>query len=305
MEEFITRPFRFAQLIPAVGVLVYWGGLERLKGFRTDHLAVGICILVLWYGGRRTRNLFRFLFPVLLTGIVYDSQRFYSNFLRGHIHVRFPYLFDKKFFGIQTSHGVLTPNEWCQLHTSPVLDLVTGFMYLGFILLFVLVGAYFFFYLKREKTLRMMWGFFWLNVLGYSTYYWFAAAPPWYVARYGLGPARLSVHSNPAGCVRFDHLLGTHFFTGMYGRAADVFGSIPSLHVAYPFLALMYAYYFGAGRVVTFIYFALMCFSAVYLDHHYILDILWGVVYAALVGGVTLYWGRAKRYLGVLVFPKP
>jgi membrane-associated phospholipid phosphatase len=138
----------------------------------------------------------------------------------------------------------------------------------------------------------MPWAFFWLNVIGYSTYYWYAAAPPWYVALYGLGPARLDVSANSAGCARFDQLLGTHFFSEMYGRAADVFGAIPSLHVAYPLLAVYFAFQVGSARLFCILFYLIMCFSAVYLNHHYILDILWGSAYAVLTGVII------NRYYG-------
>ena len=118
-----------------------------------------------------------------------------------------------------------------------------------------------------------MWAFFFVNILGYSTYYWYAAAPPWYVASYGLGPADLSVQASAAGCLRFDELLGTHFFTGMYGRAADVFGAVPSLHVAYPLQSVYYAFRYGSLRIFSILFYLSMCFSAVYLNHHYIIDI--------------------------------
>lgn len=275
---------------PALFVVLYLAALQALHGFRPDHLNICGVLIVLCYGGRPLKSILSFLMPLLLTGIVYDSQRFYSDYIRGPIHVREPYLFDKTFFGIHTATGVLTPNEWCQLHTLPLLDLITGFMYLFFIAIYVLFAGYFAFVrprLKRDSNpvagLQMMWGFFWLNLLGYTTYYWYAAAPPWYVALKGLGPADLSVAANPAGCIRFDQLLGTHFFTGMYGRSADVFGAIPSLHVAYPLMSVYFAFRLGTGRLFAIAFYLLMCFSAVYLNHHYLLDILWGSVYALAI----------------------
>jgi membrane-associated phospholipid phosphatase len=69
----------------------------------------------------------------------------------------------------------------------------------------------------------------------------------------------------------------------MYGRSADVFGAIPSLHIAYPLLAAFFAFQFGALRIFCFCFYLLMCFSAVYLNHHYILDIIWGSAYALVV----------------------
>ena len=140
----------------------------------------------------------------------------------------------------------------------------------------------------------MPWGFFWLNMLGYSTYYWYAAAPPWYVAKYGLGPAQLGVAASTAGCARFDQILGTHFFSDMYGRSADVFGAIPSLHIAYPLLATVFAFHFKKARTFCTLFYLLMCFSAIYLNHHYVLDILWGSAYALAIGFIMISYTRRK-----------
>lgn len=296
-----------SKILPIAFVAVYWPSLYFLHGLRSDHITMGCLILFLSYTGRPTRTLLSFLLPVLLTGIIYDSQRFYSDYLRGPIHVQEPYLFDKHFFGISTANGVLTPNEWCQLHTHWFLDLITGCSYLIFVAVFVLSCAWFRFWISRKGTAKcsaaevgrrapaMMWSFFWTNMIGYTTYYWFAAAPPWYVAMYGLGPAKMDVQANPAGCARFDALLGTHFFTQMYGRAADVFGAVPSLHVSYPLIAAYFAFRFGSMRIFCVCFYLLMCFSAVYLNHHYLLDILWGSTYALVISTIVdrLYLKKA------------
>jgi membrane-associated phospholipid phosphatase len=244
-----------------------------------------------------------------MTGVIYDSQRFYEDYIRGPVHVKEPYLFDKTVFGIHTAQGVLTPNEWWQLHTHWTLDLVTGFAYLVFFALFVVIAAYFQFQVAKKGTPKLraseigergkapIWAFLWLNLIGYSTYYWYAAAPPWYVAKYGLGPAHMEAQASQAGCVRFDQLLGTHFFSEMYGRSADVFGAIPSLHISYPLLALFFAIRFGTLRVFCLVFYLVMCFSAVYLNHHYMLDILWGSTYALIIGYATdrFYMKKTER----------
>lgn len=271
------------KLLPALSALTLWGGLALLGGLRQDHWNIGIAILLLGYGGKHANTILKFLLPLILTGVVYDTQRYYADWIRGSIRVEEPYFFDKRFFGISTPEGVLTPNEWLQKHTSAILDLISGLAYLVFILIFVLQAAWYRFKLKIQNSEQMMWAFFWVNVIGYSTYYWYPAAPPWYVALYGLGPAKMDTPANPAGCIRFDELLGTHFFTGMYGRAADVFGAIPSLHVAYPLIGVFYAFLYKKGRVFSLLFYLLMCFSAVYLNHHYVLDILWGSAYAGLI----------------------
>jgi inositol phosphorylceramide synthase catalytic subunit len=292
---------------PALLIAGYWAALAGLRGFRGDHLTLGATLLALSYGGRLLQPVLVFSLPYFLTVIIYDSQRFYSDFLRGPVHVIEPYLFDLTFFGIRSDGRVLTPNEWFQLHLHPALDLATGFAYLVFVAAYVAVGAYFTFVASRRGTPsvsareiaaqapRLGWGFLWVNLLGYSTYYWYAAAPPWYVSRYGLGPARMDAQASAAGCERFDELLGTRFFSEMYGRSADVFGAVPSLHVAYPLMAAYFAFRFGALRVSTSLFYLWMCFSAVYLNHHYILDILWGSAYALAVAVAVDAWCDRRR----------
>src|SRR5207245_8769212 len=67
----------------------------------------------------------------------------------------------------------------------------------------------------------------------------------------------------------------------------------PPLHVAYPLLAVWAAFLtpqLRGARVPTIGFFLLMCLSAVYLQHHYVIDVLLGIAYAsatlALLGGV-------------------
>lgn len=303
----------FEKWAPLAGTLIYCGTFAYFNSLRADHLWIATALLALSYAGRLARPLLSFALPLILTSFVYDTQRFYALKLRGRIRVEEPYWFDKTFFGISTSQGVLTPNEWWAQHTHWILDFYTGFFYLTFIAIFVSMALYFRFWLSRRGTAklpaqairlespRMMWAFFWLNVLGYSTYYWYPAAPPWYVARYGFGPVILDAPPSPAGAIRFDELLGTSFFTGMYSKSANVFGAIPSLHIAYPLLALYFAFRLGALRKFSVFYYLSLCFAAVYLNHHYIIDLIWGSAYALLIGWMVTWVGSkraARRGLG-------
>jgi inositol phosphorylceramide synthase catalytic subunit len=81
-------------------------------------------------------------------------------------------------------------------------------------------------------------------------------------------------------------LVGLPLMQGFYGKSADVFGAIPSLHVVYPMLALIYGFRLPRFRVVAIAYFFLFCFSAVYLDHHYLVDLFVGWVDALVVMAV-------------------
>lgn len=302
------------RILPLVFLLAYNSVLYHLGGLRADLFLSSLLPVLLYYGGPAFFPIFQFTLPFFLTSMIYDSQRYYSDFLRGPIHVREPYAFDKTFFGIHTSDGVLTPNEWWQKHTFAVLDFFCGVAYIIFIPVYLITSAYFRFFASRTGTAycharsilyrspQMMWAFLWLNLLGYSTYYWYAASPPWYVALYGLGPARLDVPANLAGCARFDTLVGIPVFHTWYGKSADVHGAIPSLHIAYPLMAVYYAFRFGALRSFTLAFYLLMCFSAVYLNHHYVLDVIWGSAYAIAVAFSTdLIWNWKLKRAGVIV----
>lgn len=299
---------------PTLIVLTYWAALAALNGLRNDLIVASLVPALLYYGGPRLRPVFQFSLPLFLTATLYDTQRYYADLIRGPIHVREPYEFDRRFFGISTAEGVLTPNEWFQKHTVPILDFFAGLAYIVFIPIFVGVAAYFRFWLSRKgnryssaratllRAPQVMWSFLWVNIIGWSTYYWYAASPPWYAALYGFGPARTDIPANVAGCARFDALVGIPIFSEWYGHSADVHGAIPSLHIAYPLMSFYYALRFGSLRAFTLAFYLWMCFSAVYLNHHYILDILWGSAYALGVAFSTdMIWNYQLKKSGVIV----
>jgi membrane-associated phospholipid phosphatase len=70
---------------------------------------------------------------------------------------------------------------------------------------------------------------------------------------------------------------------------------MPSLHVAYSFLVVLVGWrVFGrAGRTTSVAFFVAMCFSAVYLEHHWVVDVLAGTAYS--VGVVAAAGALARR----------
>ena len=286
IEQLRRAPRFFSLGIPAL-CIAYLALAQALGGAGPEHfLAVALFLgLSLWSDG--SRRLARVAMPFLLYGVVYDSMRWYEDAIRSPIiHLHEPYNFDLRLFGIRTAAGTLTPNEWFQLHTSRVLDFVCGLAYTPFFFIGESVVLALYLYAKGLPRFaeRFTWVFVWTNFVGFSLYYIYPAAPPWYVAAHGF-VADLSVHASPAGAIRFDQLLGLPIMQGFYSKSADVFGAIPSLHVAYPLLALIYGWRLPRFRVVAVAYLLLICFSAVYLDHHYILDIIVGFADALVVMG--------------------
>jgi membrane-associated phospholipid phosphatase len=265
---------------PIAAGLLYIALVWACGGLRPDHVFVGLLgLLDAW--NEKTRLFLARFFPFILTGVIYDSMRyFYWPAVDGRIHVAEPYRLEKSLFAISGR----TPNEWLDVHRSAVLDLLCGFAYLVYVGEYLAVALLLFFHRRLDVLRTFAIAFLVVNLLGFATYFIYPAAPPWYVSAFGLGPARMDIHSAPAAASRFDALLGTHFFDAMYGRGVDVYGAYPSLHVAYPLLAAWAVFRTRElrwARVPAVLFFFLMSLSAVYLQHHYVVDVLLGYGYAA------------------------
>jgi inositol phosphorylceramide synthase catalytic subunit len=287
-----SRTMRRRAWPPALGLL-YIAAVAVLGGLRGDHVLIGLLgFLDLW--NERTRLFLRVFFPFIVTGVVFDGMRyFYWQGIEGRVHVAEPYLLERRWFGV----GGRTLNEVFLAHHWAALDLACGFAYLVYVAETLALALWLFFRGRVEGALTFGRSFLLVNVMGYATYFVYAAAPPWYVTEYGLGPARMHVAPAAAAASRFDALLGTRFFDSMYGRGVDVFGAIPSLHVAYPLIAAILAFRMPAlrwARAPTVLFFLLMCLSAVYLQHHYVIDVVAGAIYAVAALALVLAWERRR-----------
>jgi membrane-associated phospholipid phosphatase len=162
----------------------------------------------------------------------------------------------------------------------PLLDVVCGLTYLLFMAEVIALAIYYFFS-DRRRTLLLSLGFLVVNVVGWSIWLVYPAAPPWYADLYGLGPATATAASNPAALARVDGSLGLPVFATIYAQSAYVFGAMPSLHASYSTLAALVCYpRGGALRVATLVFLGLMAYSALYLRHHYLVDVVAGVALA-------------------------
>src|SRR3989338_449639 len=146
-------------------IFSYWFSIYFLGGVTSDHILLcsfaGLC----FYWNESTRKFIRFVAPIILSGIIYDSMRYYADYIRGPVHVAEPYLLEKTLFGFGAN--TMTPNEYLQIHTHPLLDFFCGLAYLIFIFEYFFVCIYLYF-TKHWKYLRIAaWSFFLVNLLGY------------------------------------------------------------------------------------------------------------------------------------------
>lgn len=221
---------------------------------------------------------------------------------RGEIHVGDLYALEERLFPVATSSGTVAVSEAIAAATHPLLDLVCGATYLLFLLEMFAIAAWLFFR-DRPKMMEVALGFLTLNLVGWTIWLLYPAAPPWYVDLYGTGPVVLDAPSNAAGLARIDALLPFPVSAAFYSKSANVFGAMPSLHVGY---ATMMAYIVhplgGKLRYGTLAFAVSMAFSAMYLRHHYLLDVLAGFAVALPVAWLVR---RMAARLSPLLEVKP
>ena len=205
------------------------------------------------------------------------------------------YQAEKSLFGIATAEGILTPNEYLAQHTSPLADVLSGIFYLCWVPLPVFFGIWLYATGRPRPYLHFALVFLLVNLIGFALYYVHPAAPPWYIRLYGFEP-QIGVPGNVAGLGAFDHITGLEVFHGLYERNANVFAAFPSLHSAYTFVAFMYAVRFKCSVwwkvILGVVTLGIWC-TAVYTFHHYIIDVLGGIVCAAL-GYLIFEYGLMK-----------
>lgn len=273
-----------------VGITILFSILTSIfVGFRPEHFLLIALFLLLFFVNTKTRKLAVGLLPFLIFGISYDWMRVYPNYLVNPIDVEGLYNLEKALFGITVDGAVLIPCEYFTLHTSAIADFLAGIFYLGWVPVPVAFGLYLYFKKDRNMFLRFAMVFLFVNLLGFTCYYIHPAAPPWYAMNYGFEPI-LNTPGNMAGLVRFDELIGFPLFNSIYGRNANVFAAVPSLHSAYLVVVLFYAVKkkcnWGILSVVIIFLFGIW-FTAVYTSHHYIIDVLLGILCAVV--GIVLF----------------
>lgn len=129
------------------------------------------------------------------------------------------------------------------------------------------------------------WYFGVLNLTGVMTHMLFPTAPPWYNGRFGYEPASYDIQGDPGRLLRADDILGYDIFQTIYGNSPLVFGSFPSLHAGWPFLICLYVRKIDTPflpQILRWGYVFWLWGAAVYLKHHFFLDVLGGALYSFL-----------------------
>jgi inositol phosphorylceramide synthase catalytic subunit len=265
--------------------------------FHWENAVVLGTVVGLFVTGPRTKKLFLGAYPLGLVGVLYDTMRLVKNVgvSPERVHLCDLRSAEMALFGVRMNGERVTLHDWFIAHPSAPLDAVCAVPYATF--LFVCVGlAVWLYFRDYSRMVRFGWCFLALNVAGFVTYHLYPAAPPWYYHSHGYAIDLAAGASEGPALARVDARLGIPYFAGMYGRSSDVFGAMPSLHAAYALLVVLEGWpvLVPTLRVASVAFFLLMCVSAVYLDHHWVLDVVAGCAYAASVVVTARALSRAR-----------
>ena len=264
-----------------------------LIGFKPEQLFLVFLFLICYFASAPSRNIILGFSIFIIYWIIFDFMKAFPNYRYQPVHIESLYRTDKTLFGVMVDGQRLTQNEYWQLHDTPLLTVITGICYLTWVPVPLLFSLYLFF-TRRKAFFHFALLFLLVNLIGFIIYYAYPAAPPWYVAQYGFH-FYPGTPGNPAGLSRFDNFFHRAIFKSIYAQSSNVFAAMPSLHSAYPLLV----FYFGLKNRLGWInglFAAIMAgiwFSAVYNDHHYVLDILAGI--GCAVTGILLFEWMDKK----------
>ncbi|MBS7347801.1 MAG: inositol phosphorylceramide synthase [Muribaculaceae bacterium] len=291
-----TLPTR-RELLISLAILALWLFVTvAFVGFRSEHILLCAAFLLLFIPCQGSRKLVVALLPFFIFGISYDWMNLLPNYEVNPVDVEGLYTTEKRLFGITVAEGaVLTPNEYFALHHCSAMDFMSGIFYLCWVPLPIIFGIWLYFKGERRAYLHFAIVFLLVNLIGFAFYYIHPAAPPWYVAMHGM-EAIPGTPGEVAGLGRFDEMTGLNIFHLLYSRNANVFAALPSLHSAYTLVALIYAIRFKAPRLWIILLAVVtlgIWLTAVYSSHHYIIDVMCGII-CALVGSLLFETAVAR-----------
>ncbi len=125
---------------------------------------------------------------------------------------------------------------------------------------------------KPENYWYFIVGLLILSYAGFITYYFFPAAPPWWATKYGYlldQPVYMNTYFYYPGIVELN--------------GPNPVAAMPSLHMAYPtYLTLYILKIWQRKGLWVIIYPVLVGFATLLLGHHYVIDLIAGILYAAI-----------------------
>lgn len=263
--------------------LIYLFLSYLLIGFKTDQIVLILICTVFYYLSKPTRKFIIGFSIFIVFWIIFDYLKAFPNYNYNSVHIVDLYNWEKHWFGFVSDGGLVTPNEYWLKNSHPFLDVICGLFYLMWVPVPIAFSVFLFLTNRKKQFLYFLLTFLLVNLLGFIGYYLYPAAPPWYIQQHGTEFIK-DTASNPAQLIKFDQFFNLPIFQTLYSKGSNVFAAMPSLHSSYPLIVIYYGIKNKLGKINIF--FAVVVvgiwFAAVYTSHHYVLDVLAGILTAVL-----------------------
>jgi hypothetical protein len=256
-------------------------------GFKTDQLVLAGISNGAFFLSPISRKFILGFSIFIVYWVIFDYMKAFPNYNYNTVHIADLYNAEKHLFGINFNGKLLTPNEYWRANGKTFMDVAAGIFYLCWIPVPLAFAGYLFFK-NRRQFLYFSLTFVLINFIGFVVYYLYPAAPPWYVEYNGF-VFHAKTPGNTAGLAKFDAFFNAGIFKSIYSKGSNVFAAMPSLHSSYPVVVL----YYGLKNKLSWmnVFFVVVMigiwFTAVYASHHYILDVLAGILSAFT--GITIF----------------
>lgn len=281
-------------------LVAYFVWLDQHIKLRPDHAFLIFLIVVLVL--RQARAFLRDWSPFIGAWIAYDMMRGIADDLRERVLIEGLYNLEVKLFGWMT-HGEVPPIYSLTFQEKHAGSFIKSFLdnlsstcyalHMGA----VIISAWVLWHTVRDRRLfyRFAVVFTVLNILGFATFVAVPTAPPWYVNEYGFAQPPAEFKGHGAGSlINFDEKIGFPLFENLYRRMnPNRFAAFPSLHAAYALLVFIFLTRRYRWRALPAVIYPIgVSIGAVYLVHHYIVDLLAGYLYT----GAALFLGERVIY---------
>ncbi len=293
-----TRRLLFYYVVFTVG---YWLWFGLVVQNHPNHIIFYSLITLGFFATRVSRKLVIAFTPFFIYLLMYDSLRILHKFELFPIHNEGLYNLELALFGVHYQGTLMTLCEYFEITQNAFLDIWSGAFYITWAPFPILFGLWLFFKNQRPLLFRFWSCFLIANVIGIIGYIVFPAAPPWYYLQYGSEIIR-NAGGEAAGLARFDEIIGIPLYTTMYSKGANTFGALPSMHAAFPMILTYYARKAGNTTLVILFFLSMISiwFSAVYTSHHYLIDVVLGIVCGIL--GIIIMEFIVNRNFAVRFF---
>jgi hypothetical protein len=240
----------------------------RGVGVRPDVIFLLLAIGFVWRGNRWM--FVRDFGPFILLLLSYDAMRGFADDLGGQVHVNYPIAIDKALFFGHVPTVVL--QGWLFDPNSPHwYDYASALLHVMHFIVPLFFAAIIWQH-HRQHYWPFVISLLLTSYAAFVTFMLVPTAPPWVAELKGdLSGVYLVHESLPS--------LNSIYST----LSPNPVAAMPSLHAAYPWLFLLFAWRIWGWRATAFaIYPAAVFFAVVYLGHHYVADLLGGIVYATV-----------------------